>query len=1145
MPGPITLAPPTPPRRRWPRRLAAAAVLLLVAVWFAPAVVANTSLRNRLARSAAADLNGTVEVGAASLGWFSPVELRDVTLTDARGRVVARIPKVTSGKRLASLLWDRSDPGEFTFDRPAVEVVCGADGTNVEDVFRTYLADDGKPTGPTRTPVALKVVGGTVTVRDAATGKAGEVRDLDATVRVPASRAEPVAVAASANAPGRVEVDAALGPASRAKVTAAGVALETAAPFLRRLDPTVTAAGSLSAGFTAAWGDGAAAVEGTVGVKDLAVTAPALDGETLRLASAELPLKVAVAGRAVRVDRADLTCDVGAASVAGTFDPAEPLDRLLVRPGVRLGATVDVAKLAAALPKLLRVRDGTAFREGKLTVKAESTAGPAGTAWAGGVTTSAVKAVRDGREIVWDEPLAVEFAATVRAGEWPTFDRLTCKSDFVAVNAEVKPDSVRAAANVYLDRLAARLADFVDLQGVGLDGQGSVRLVVRRAAGGAFTAEAGAELKRFALTDRTGKGLREPDLKVQLTASGTAPDGGPVGVSAATLALAAGADELRLSLVEPITDAKNLTAGAVDARLAGDLGRWRSRAALVTSALDGYQVGGTATARGVVRFGPGVVKADRLTVEVDNIRFVGAGLDIAEPRLDAVADLTVNRAAGTATFADFTVTSAPLSVTRGTLVVEAPAAGPLVVRGSGPAVTDLNRLGKSVGAFDPDGPSAMRGRGAGPVRFLYAGDVTTFGGALDVTNFAFGPKAAPEWTEPVMRVELDGSYTRSTDTVAFTAAKVDRPGLGLTAKGSVGKFDTTTDADLAGTVSYDWAQLTQKLRELLGGEFVAAGRGSKPFRLVGSLTPPARPGSRVPPSPLAGLTADVAVGWDAARAYGFDLGPAEVRAALANGVARVSPVSATFGGGKVTLEPTVRLEPGPGEVTFAKGRVVDRAKLTPAATAGALGYALPAVANAAKAAGEVSVDLGDNRVPLSDPRKASVRGTVHVHSATLTAGPVMGVIAKLLGDDDAAMTLANEQAVPVRVENGRVYHEGLAIKVGAYLVRTSGSAGFDGTLDLVADVPVPGGLANPKTNPVLAKALAGKRVAVPVRGTLGQPAVDGRAFQAAVAALARDAAKDAGKELLNKELEKFLQGAMPGAGGGKPGGLFPFPFPKK
>jgi hypothetical protein len=1138
MSAPTTLTPPPPARRRWPKLLAAAVVLLLVVVWFAPAVVANTALRNRLARSAAADLNGTVEVGGASLGWLSPVELRDVTLTDSQGRVVARLPKVTSGKRLASLLWDRSDPGEFTLDRPALEVVCSADGTNLEDAFRKFLADDGKPAGPMRTPVTLKVVGGTVTVRDAVTGKAGEVRDLDAAVRVPASRNEPVAVTASANAPGRVEVEAAVGAAGQVKVTAAGVALETAAPLLRRLDPAVTAAGSLSADLTATWAGDAAAAQGTVGVKGLAVTAPGLNGETLRLASAELPLKVAVAGRSVRVERADLTCDVGTASVAGTFDPSEPLDKLLDRTGVRLGATVDVAKLAAALPKLLRVRDGTAVREGRVSLRAECTPGPGGAVWAGGLTTSAVKAVRDGREIVWDEPLTVEFAATVRPGEWPTFDRLTCKSDFVAVNAEVKPDSVRAAANVYLDRLAARLADFVDLQGVALDGQGAVRLVVRRSAGGAFTAEAGAELKRFALTDRRGVGLREPDLKLQLTAAGAAPAAGPVAVSAATLAVTAGADELHLSLVEPITDAKNLAAGAVDARLTGDLGRWRSRAALVTDALDGYQMGGTATARGVVRFAPGVVKADRLTLGIDNVRFVGAGLDIAEPRLDAVADLTVDRMAGTATFAEFTLTSAPLSVTRGTLVIQSPPAGPLVVQGSGPAVTDLNRLGKSVGAFDPDGPSAVRGRGVGPLRFRYAGDVTTFGGALDVTNFAYGPKAAPEWAEPTLRVELDGSYTRSTDTVALTAAKVERPGLGLAAKGSVGKFDATTDADLSGTLSYDMAALTPKLRELLGGNFAATGKGTKPVRLAGSLTPRPRPGSKVPPSALAGLTADVAVGWDAAHAYGFDLGPAEVRAALANGVARVSPVSAAFGGGRVTLEPSVRLDPGPGEVTFAKGRVVDRAKPTPAATGGGLGYALPAVANAAKAAGEVSVDLGDNRVPLSDPRKASLKGTVVVHSATVTGGPVMGAVAQLLGDD-AVLTLANEQAVPVRVENGRVYHDGLAVKIGAYLVKTSGSVGFDGTLDMVADVPIPGGLANAKNNPVLAKALAGKRVAVPIRGTLGKPVLDPQAFRAAVAALARDAAKDAGRDLLNKELEKLLPG------GAMPGGLFPFPFPKK
>ena len=104
------------------------------------------------------------------------------------------------------------------------------------------------------------------------------------------------------------------------------------------------------------------------------------------------------------------------------------------------------------------------------------------------------------------------------------FDKLICKSDFVAVNAQVSRDSVRAAANVYLDRLAERLADFVDLGGWTLDGRGSAWVVATRQPSGEFKADAELELTQFALADREGKGLREPALKLKLSATGRAPD---------------------------------------------------------------------------------------------------------------------------------------------------------------------------------------------------------------------------------------------------------------------------------------------------------------------------------------------------------------------------------------------------------------------------------------------------------------------------------------------------------------------------------------------------------------------------------------------------------------------------------------------
>ena len=154
-----------------------------------------------------------------------------------------------------------------------------------------------------------------------------------------------------------------------------------------------------------------------------------------------------------------------------------------------------------------------------------------------------------------------------------------------------------------------------------------------------------------------------------------------------------------------------------------------------------------------------------------------------------------------------------------------------------------------------------------------------------------------------------------------------------------------------------------------------------------------------------------------------------------------------------------------------------------------------------------------------------MKGRITIHHATVSPGPVFGEIARLLGTNNVAMTVTKDTVVPIQVENGAVHHQNFAVQIGGSTVITSGSVGFDGQLNLIADVAIPAGLL--KSSPLAAKALSGKRVKVPITGTLSKPMIDPRLLQAAIGKLAQDAGKDIGRELLNKELQKLFP-AMPG-----------------
>jgi hypothetical protein len=1084
-------------------------VLLAVGVWFAPAVAARTGLPARLVRSAAADLRGSVEVGGASLGWFAPVELRDVVVKDRRGRTILTVPKVTSSKTLFALIRNRADLGEFAIDRPAANVVCEHDTTNLQDALGKYLKDDGQPSAPTRPAVVVKVKDGTLTVRDG--DRVTGADSITATVTVPASRAEPITAKLTAGSPGNLDADLSIGEHGTAKVVATGFPLDALAPVVRRLRPGLSVGGSLTADVSAAWGKDdqgrtTARADGTVAGRDLDIAGPWFKGDRLRLAAADLPVKAELTGSALRVERAELACDLGTASAAGTWDLGGQLDDVFDRAGLTAAADIDLAKLAARLPHLLRLRPGTEVREGKLTAKLTSRATPAGTAWDGFVRTSSLKAVRDGKPVEWAEPLAVEFTGRLPAGHLPTFDTFVCRSDFLAVNAQGSAESFRAAANVYLDRLSARLGEFVDLHGVRLAGEASAWVIAGRSPAGAFKLDAGADLKDFAFADGGRHTLAEEALSLKASAAGTWAKGGPVRLDAGSVTLTAGADGFEAKLVEPVPDARQFAAGKLSAKLSGDLGRWAGRVRSFAPVPKHYVFGGSATASGTVRLGPRVVAVDRLLVSVEQARFRGAGLDIDEPHLNAAGDLTVNLRTGVADLTGARLTSAPLSVTGGKFTLEGLSGNDPAVSGSGQAVSDLARLGRALRLAD-----GLRGRAAGPARFRWQGDTTTFAGTLDLKDFAYGDPARTGLSEKVARLDLDGRYDLTPDRLTVNRAKFDRPGIGVLTRGTLAKFDAAQDVALEGTLDYDLAALTPELRQAVGGNFQASGKGSRPFSLSGSLA-------------TGKLTAEGGLGWDALKAYGFDVGRGGLTARLADGRGTISPISATFGGGRITLTPTVRLDTPTAEVSFAPGKVVDKATLTPAACAGAVGYALPAIDNAAHAEGQVSLVLGDNRVPLADFSKASMRGQLLLHKATVGAGPVMSEVFRLLGQPSARMTLANEVPVPVAVENGRVYHENLALTVNGYTVKTTGSVGLDGSLGMFVDVPIPGTFPGLKNNPALKKVVEGKIIKVPVGGTLARPAVDPTGFQRAVADLARGAARDIGRDLLNQELDKLFPG---------------------
>jgi hypothetical protein len=328
---------------------------------------------------------------------------------------------------------------------------------------------------------------------------------------------------------------------------------------------------------------------------------------------------------------------------------------------------------------------------------------------------------------------------------------------------------------------------------------------------------------------------------------------------------------------------------------------------------------------------------------------------------------------------------------------------------------------------------------------------------------------------------------------------------------------------LEGKLGYDLEKLEPQLRPYLGPGVKLAGRDVRAFRIAGPLSAPRSLTAGAPaPSLAARLKGEAGLNWQSLQAMGCQVGPAELRGQLSGGWFRAAPIEATLNQGRLHLEPSLRLEPGPLEVQLNKGRILERARLTPAACASALGYALPVLADVAQVEGELSMDLEGARLPLTDPAQAEIAGRLTIHSAQIGPGPLVRELSMLL-KGPATLTLAKDNVVPVLLVKGRVYHSGLELHFPELTVRTSGSVGLDGSLALVAEMPVP-----PKWlgSSKLARAVAGQTIRLPIGGTLSKPKIDERALREASARFARDAAENALRQEVDDKLKKEAENGL-------------------
>lgn len=1120
----------------WLVRAVGAGIAVGAFVGVLPTIVARSPLLDWLVAWASRDVRGTIHVGSAALSWFHPPVLRDVELRDPQGRPIVAAPIVELSRSLVSLALDSRHLGTVVFRQPDVHYVAIGDDSNVERALAAFI--DGEPTSPFRTGIHVVIHDGTLRLRDEDTQEEWLIQNVAGTVEIPRDRLAAIAVACT----GQVEIDGrpnnldvkvgyrsgeggpGLPPQIHVSVTTDLIPAAAIATFLRRVEPNSRCQGVLAGHLDVIWNDERPeapilTIQGKVSGRKLSVLWPGLSREPLALGTAECPIDLVWSSGRIVSRHTRLRCAFGEIRWTGTLDWRGDPIAVLRQGGFEAAGDIDLAAVGRWLAHPLRLREDLILTGGRLVGEIRSETRPDGIAWSGRVMVSDLRGERAGQSLFWHNPIRIEWSALQGDHGFPRIERGLAQTDFGTVHISGTDELWNLDGRLDLAQLWQRARQFLHWDSESPRGSLTGRATLSRDRSGGFRLLADARI-RDAEFPVLGASWREPDLQLRAELHGRT-ESEACRIDVGQIVVVAASDSLRLDLLEPIPDLSSPANVALQALIRGGLSRWLHRLAPVIGWPDELQAAAAIDGSARLRVGRSAIQIDQLDLGFVNGRFSGWGWTIVEPN----ARLRLGRfewrqQADTRSLAlaDLTWESPGLGLVVSSLHGEGPRRLPLPLTGRAEIRGDLARWHRWLPQALPEPPS---GSLDGTVHVHADGPTLRLQSDVTVRQFVVGSPSRPVWSEPLVRATLRGQYHTEHDQWILDDGKLELGGVAVSWSGRASSLTTTGDFQLTGTAQIDWARLEPQLRHLMGREIRLVGRESHSFRLEGSLnprqlTPPQGRTSQIPA--MATWKGDWSIGWQSLHVLGCAIGPAQWQARmLGDGWVRFAPVETTLNRGRLYVEPFIKLdEPKPLLILSQKSRL-DRAQITAGVSNESLGYAAPSLAGLRDPLGEFSVMIEGAKVPLADLSQADVRGQVTIHSIKATPGPLLTEITRAL-KLPVGLNVTKEQTIPVRLVQGRVHHQNLEIPLGDIDLKTSGSVGLDGTLNVIAEFPTPSRWLGKNALKSLSV------IRLPIGGTITAPRIDPQSLQQIVGRYAIDSAGELLQREIEKRLPKWFQG---------------------
>jgi len=1189
------------------RKLLTFLALVFGAVALLPLIVAKTSLRNTLLSKAVP--GGAVQITAAgaSLSWIRGPSLSDIEVVDATGGRLMAAQRISIDRAPGSLLLNSHDLGVIEIARPTIYLKVRPDGSNLEDALEAIVkalspeaatsADSG---AATPTAFAINIVEGTIMIDDVATSQQWRIEGVNVQydnrgamggfgrgvlagqiVRLPHAES-PVSAGGFS-----VSWQPALEGRNQMALQVEGVSLSIVEPWARRFAGASELGGTLSGQGTATWSNPASGsvpsdlvTSGTLAIDRLDATAPAWQGDRIKLMRVELPWQVTSQQGGWTIENLQVRCDVGQVAVRGRVDS----NLTAAQHNLELRGAIDVARLAAMLPHAMRIREGTSITSGTIELAGQYQPHEGGQLITGSVRTAQLAGTNAGRAVRWDQPVNANFALR-RATGVLQLDSLRCDSQFLKIDAAGSPQQFAASASFDLNILSEQLGQFMDLSGMKLAGTGSAKLAWQQAGAEQFSATASGDLAQLAVSLGDGGMWAEPQLAIRAEVAGVLDPSmnRPTRVDVAKLQVNGQGDLLDAQLTSAVGLTDAAPAFPVTIKASGRIARWLTRVR-PWFAPDPWQVDGQSELNAVVRVAPNAFEVTSTKLTVTDLRATAPGWNIHEPRVEFAGNARWDGATNEATAGSAQLVTSTVSLATKDVRYRAGDAAINQLTGAAAFRADLARLAAWRAPANQPAPYQAKGELTGNLRFAQQGDritgelnatgqnlaLASYSAAASPSNVTPASRGVPApagyqtiWQDPNLTLRGVANYQPSADRLSFDKLQIQSNTLQASATGTVDKLSTATDVNATGTLNYDLAQVTPLLRPYIGNGVQLTGKEQARFAMAGKLSDEGGPRAQLTnvstndPYRLATSTsaapavhwsrrvrAQLELPWSGANLYGLPVGAGRLAATLGDGAIRVEPLSLAVGEGQLTAAPHVRFDPEPAELTMPPGPLITNVRISPEVSEAMLKYVAPVLAGSTQSEGQFSMQLDGTRVPLADTKKADVAGKLSVHSVRVVPGAManelIGVAKQIEaiarrrdtspnpspswggvggGASKPQVTLLNirDQQVNFKVIEGRVHHQNMEFQVGDITMRSQGSVGFDQTVQLTLQVPIQDAWVDKEP---LLTGFKGQSLQIPVGGTLTHPKMDPRA----IAGLSQQLIQGAAKQAVGGELNKALDG---------------------